>query len=52
MKRVNKASISYHDDLVESLRGDEQAQIEYIKASFEDNGDMPPAILSAIRTVV
>ncbi len=51
MKRINKAAVSYHDDLVETLKGDEEAQIEYIKANFEDNGDMPSAILSAIRTV-
>ncbi len=51
MTRINKAAISYHDDLVESLRGDEEAQIEFIRANFEDNGDLPPVILSAIRTV-
>lgn len=51
MSKINKAAVSYHDDLVESLRGDQEAQIEYIKANFEDNGDMPSAILSAIRTV-
>ena len=51
MSKFNKASVSYHDDLVESLRGDEEAQIEYIKANFEENGDMPSAILSAIRIV-
>ena len=51
MTKVNKAAVSYHDDLVESLRGDEEAQIEYIKANFEDNGDIPSVILSAIRTV-
>jgi probable addiction module antidote protein len=46
-----KTIISYHDDLVESLRGDEEAQVEYIKANFEENGDLPSAILAAIRTV-
>ena len=51
MTKINKAAVSYHDDLVESLRGDEEAQIEYIKANFEDNGDIPSVILSAIRTV-
>lgn len=51
MSRTNKAAVSYHDDLVESLRGDELAQVEYIKVSFEDNSDMPSAILLAIRTV-
>lgn len=51
MGKINKAAVSYHEVLVESLRGDEEAQIEYIKANFEDNGDMPSVILSAIRTV-
>jgi probable addiction module antidote protein len=51
MAKINKAAVSYQEDLVESLRGDEEAQIEFIKASFEENGDMPAAILSAIRTV-
>ena len=51
MNKENKAAVSYHDDLVESLRGDEVAQIEFIKANFEDNGDMPSVILSSIRTV-
>ena len=51
MSKINKAAVSYHEELVESLRGDEEAQIEYIKANFEDNGDIPSAILSAIRTV-
>ena len=51
MKKKTKASISFHDDLVVTLRGDEEAQIEFIKANFEDNGDEPSAILSAIRTV-
>jgi len=51
MSKINNAAVSFHDDLVESLRGDEEAQIDYIKVSFEENGDMPSAILSAIRTV-
>lgn len=51
MSRINKASVSYRDELIEALRYDEDAQIEYIKASFEDNADMPSAILSAIRIV-
>ncbi|MBC7752906.1 MAG: putative addiction module antidote protein [Moraxellaceae bacterium] len=51
MSKINKASVSFEDDLVESLKGDETAQIEFIKANFEDNGDMPSVILSAIRMV-
>jgi probable addiction module antidote protein len=51
MTKINKAAVSYQDELVESLRGDEEAQIEYIRASFEDNGDEPAANLSAIRSV-
>ena len=51
MNKLNKVTISYQEYLIEMLKDNEQAQIEYIKASFEDNGDMPLAILSAIRTV-
>ncbi|MDH4468477.1 MAG: hypothetical protein QE271_10485 [Bacteriovoracaceae bacterium] len=51
MKKKTKVSISFHDDLVATLRDDEEAQIEFIKANFEDNGDEPSAILTAIRTV-
>lgn len=51
MAKINIAAVSYRDALIESLRGDEEAQIEYIRANFEDNGDMPSAILSAIRSV-
>ena len=51
MTKLNNAGVSYRDSLIEDLRGDEEAQIEYIKANFEDNGDMPAAILTAIRTV-
>lgn len=51
MKVTRSPAVSYDDVLVESLRGDEQAQLEYLKASFEENGDMPAAILEAIRSV-
>jgi len=51
MKRINEAAVSYHHELVAMLRNDEELQIEYLRASFEDNSDMPTAILSAIRTV-
>ena len=51
MKRVNQASVSYKDRLIEDLRNNEEAQIAYIQASFEDNGDMPSALLSSIRNV-
>ena len=51
MEKVNNAAVSYRDSLIEDLRGDDVAQFEYIKANFEENGDIPGAILSAIRTV-
>ncbi len=51
MKKNKKASVSYKDTLIEDLRGDEEAQISYIKASLEDNSDVPSAILSAIQNV-
>lgn len=50
-KKTNESSVSYRESLVEDLRDDEVAQLEYIKVSFEENGDLPSAILAAIRTV-
>ena len=50
-KKFNNASVSYRDSLIEDLRDNESAQLEYIKASFDDNGDMPATILCAIKTV-
>lgn len=49
VKKINKAAISYDDDLVESLRDDEKAQIDFIKASIEENRDVPSAILEAVE---
>ncbi len=51
MKKVNKAGNSYRESLIEDLRGDDDAQLEYIKANFEENGDLPSAILSAIPSL-
>lgn len=52
MKETSKTpGVSYRDSLVEDLRGDDEAQLEFIKSSFEENGDIPAAILSAIRIV-
>ena len=51
IKKNKKASVSYKDTLIEDLRGDEKAQIAYIKASLEDNSDTPSAILSAIENI-
>ncbi len=51
MAKKHKGGIPYHDYLVESLIGDEESQMLLIKTSFEENWDMPEAILSAIRVV-
>ena len=51
MKKTNETSDSFDDYVVELIRNDEEMQIEYLKASFEDNCDMPEAILLAIRHV-
>jgi len=45
MKKNKKASMPYKDNLIEDLRNDEEAQISYIKASCEDNSNIPSAIL-------
>jgi probable addiction module antidote protein len=51
MKNTNRAAVPFEEYMVESLRNDEEGQFEYLKASFEDNSDMPQAILLAIRLV-
>jgi probable addiction module antidote protein len=37
--------------LIERLRKSPELQREYLKASIEDNSDLPEAILSAIRNI-
>ncbi|MEN0059755.1 MAG: hypothetical protein AAGB31_13025 [Bdellovibrio sp.] len=44
-----KASVPYDEHLIEPLRADEELQIEYVKASLEDNVDMPKAILTRFK---
>lgn len=53
MKKVKtKApSIDYRKSLIEELKGDEKAQYAYLKASLEENSDMPEAFLKAVETV-
>lgn len=51
MKVLNQASISFEDDLVESLKGDPEAQLNLINASLEDNYDSPTTILKALQIV-
>jgi probable addiction module antidote protein len=41
----------YKAGLLEWLKSSEKNQIEYLKASFEENSDMPEALLLAIRDV-
>lgn len=51
MKGLNQASISFKDDLVESLKGDPEAQLNLIDASLEDNCVSPRAVLTALQIV-
>jgi probable addiction module antidote protein len=46
-----KRSKPFREGLVERLKADPEFQIEYLKASFEDNADMPEAILMALRDI-
>ena len=46
-----KASRSHEEGLIEWLRKDPENQREYLKASIEENADIPEAILSAIRDI-
>lgn len=51
IKALNQASISFSDDLVESLKGDAEAQINFINATLEDCSECPATILKALQIV-
>lgn len=55
MKKVKvskKAAASdYREVLIEELKSDEKAQYAYLKASLEENSDMPEVFLKAVETV-
>ena len=46
-----KRSSSYREGLVARLKTDPEFQVEYLKASLEENSDMPEAILLALRDI-
>ncbi len=46
-----KRSSDYRKGLIERLKKDPEFQVEYLKASLEDNSDMPDAILMALRDI-
>lgn len=46
-----KGAVSYEKGLIERLKKSEEYQREYLKASVEENWDMPEAILMAIREI-
>lgn len=49
---MNKnASVSYDEWMIESLKGDKNAQAEYVQATIEENPGFPKAILVALRHV-
>ena len=52
MKAKKKSiAVDYRESLIEDLKGDETAQYAYLKASLEENSDLPEAFLKAIETV-
>ena len=51
MYKINNASISFVDDLIESLSQDDKAQIEFLIANYKDNFDSPSTIDKAIEVV-
>lgn len=46
-----KAGTSHEEGLIEWLRKSPNNQREYLKASIEENSDMPEAIIWAIREI-
>ena len=48
---MSKASVDYREALIETLRGNEEEQILYLKATLEDNWDAPEAFLLSLKTI-
>ena len=46
-----KGSVSYDEWVIESLKGDQEAQTQYIQSTIEENRGFPKAILIALRHV-
>ena len=44
-------AVDYRENLIEELKDDEKAQHAYLKASLEENSDMPEVFLKAVETV-
>lgn len=47
----DRASIAYDDWVIESLKGDKEAQAAYVQAVIEENPSFPKAVLVALRHV-
>jgi probable addiction module antidote protein len=48
---MSKASVDYRDELVKTLRGNEEEQLLYLQATLEDNWDSPEAFLLCLKTI-
>jgi probable addiction module antidote protein len=48
---MSKSGRPYKEFLIEQLKKDPKLVVEYVRASFEENWDMPEALLSALRAV-
>jgi probable addiction module antidote protein len=45
------SSVDYRESLISELKNDEKAQFAYLKASLEENSDVPEVFLKAVETV-
>ena len=48
---MKKESIEYREAWIESLRGNNEEQHLYLKATLEDNWDSPEAFLLCLKTI-
>ncbi|MDO9181840.1 MAG: putative addiction module antidote protein [Bacteriovorax sp.] len=48
---MDKASVDYREALIETLRGNEEEQLLYLKSTLEDNWDAPEAFLLSLKTI-
>jgi DNA-binding phage protein len=51
IKALNQASVSFVDDLAESIKDDIETQINFINSSLEDCVDSPAVVLRALQIV-
>lgn len=48
---MSKAGKNYREALIEALRNNEKEQLQYLRATLEDDWDSPEAFLLCLKTI-